>query len=256
MKLYDILGKCLCGMLFIGGVAACTNEDYKLYDTKQKDSVFFDYVNDKNEATDSIHYEFQYDIATVHTVEVPVTLMGMPVDHDRTIALVPVEGETDMKEGVHYTIEDAVLPANSVKANIKINLLRDKDPEIQQRSFELKLEIVENDDLRTVGQKYFTVTYSDIRPTERPEWWVTYAKMPVYSFEAAQVFFKYFYELAPKANANVYQEMIAAYGDYFVKAKSMQGPYAMYTNFLIKYVLMPMYEETGDQFKWQAIPSL
>lgn len=256
MKLYNILGKSFFCLLLLGSAVACTNEDYKLYDTKQKDSVFFDYVNDKDETVDSIDYQFQYDIATVHTVEVPVALMGMPVDHDRVISLVPVEGETTMKEGIHYTIEDAVLPANSVRTNIKINLLRDKDPEVQKQRFELKLEIKEDDDLRSVGQKFFTVTYSDIRPTERPEWWVTYAKMPVYSFEAAQVFFKYFYELAPKANPAVYQEMITAYGDYFVKAGSMQGPYAMYTNFLVKYVLMPMYQETGDQFEWQAIPSL
>ena len=80
--------------------------------------------------------------------------------------------------------------------------------------------------------------------------------MPVYSFENAQLFFKYFYELMPKANKAVYDEMIAAYGDYFVKAKSSQGPLAMYDAVLYKYVLIPMYNDTRDEIEWQGVPSV
>lgn len=237
-------------------INACTNEDYKVYNIGQKDSVFFEYYDDKEEVVDSLSYVFNYDIATVHTISIPISLMGMPIDQDRVISITPVDSLTDMKEGIHYTIENLTMPANAVKTEILVHLLRDKDPELQTRSFTLKLELTENDDLSSLGRKFFTITYSDIRPTERPGWWPTYASLPVYSFESAQLFFKYFYELAPIANKDVFDEMIFIYGDYFVKAGSMQGPYSMYTNYLIKHVLMPMYEDTKDSMEWQSIPSL
>ena len=62
--------------------------------------------------------------------------------------------------------------------------------------------------------------------------------------------FKYFYELVPKANKDVYYEMINRYGDYFVDAKSHLGPLAMYDAFLTKYVLIPLYNDTKGQINW------
>lgn len=247
--------KYICCAVLLSCSGACTNEDYKLYDTGQKDSVFFEYLNDKEEVVTSVDYKFNYDIGDTHTIEIPVTLMGMPVDHDRQIELAPVKEETDMVEGTHYVIKSAVLPANAVGTKVIINLLRDKDPQLLERSFKLKLALVENEDLRSVGLNTFTITYSDIRPAIRPDWWPTYAPLPTYSYESAQVFFKYFYELAPKANKDVFDEMIAKYGDYFVKAVSMQGPLAMYDIFLKRYVLIPMYADHKDSFPWQKIPS-
>ena len=79
--------------------------------------------------------------------------------------------------------------------------------------------------------------------------------MPEYSYEAAQVFFKYFYEKAPQGNQEVFNKMILLYGDYFKKAKSIQGPLAMYSNFLERYVLVPMYADYKDTFTWQDIPN-
>ena len=143
-----------------------------------------------------------------------------------------------------------------VSATARVHLLRNNDPTIQQRKFKLRLRITENSDLRPEGQRDFTITYSDIRPTQRPGWWNTWDPLPEYSFENAQLFFKYFYELAPKANKSVYDEMIAAYGDYFVKAGSMRGPLSMYDNFLIQYVLIPMYNDTKDQITWQTVPQI
>ncbi len=252
MKQYKILG----WTVLLAGLMACTDEDYKLYDTAQKDSVFFEYIDNNEEEATAVEYAFNYDVATVHTIEIPVKLMGMPADHERQISLVPVEASTNMVEGVHYTIDKATIPANEVETIVKVNLLRENDPKLQEQAFTLKLEIAENEYLRAVGQKYFTITYSDIHPEIRPDWWPTYSALPVYSYEAAQQFFKYFYELAPVANKDIFDEMITAYGDYFVKAVSMQGPFAMYTNFLKKYVQIPMYNDLKDKFEWQDVPSM
>lgn len=235
--------------------AACADDDYLIYDTTQKDSVFFEYIDSKEEVIDSVDYVFNYNIASSYTIEIPVRLMGMPVSHDRQIALKPVAELTDMVEGIHYAIESAVLPADSVKTTVKVQLLRDNDPLLQQRQFRLTLNLIENDDLRAVGEKQFTITYSDIRPESKPGWWSSYSPLPIYSFEAAQVFFKYFYENAPEANISIFNEMIYAYGDYFMNAGNYQGPFAMYDSFLIRWVLMPMYEDYKDVFEWQSVPS-
>lgn len=235
---------------------SCSEEDYLLYDTTQTDSVFFDYVNSKEEADSVISYNFGYDIAQEHELRIPVTLMGVPKDKVRQVELRAVADSTDMVEGINYTIERSEIGANAIQDTIVIKLLRDKDTEIQTKEKTLRLEIVANGDLNPTGQKTFTITYSDIRPTTRPEWWYTYAGLPVYSFENAQLFFKYFYELMPKANKEVYDEMIKAYGDYFVDAVQLKGPFAMYDAVLYKYVCIPMYNDTKNTIEWQTEPKV
>lgn len=254
MKVNSIIHNCLSASLLLAATA-CTDEDYKLYDTTQKDSVFFEYRNDKNELDDEVSFNFGFDPSDVRTIEIPVTLMGMPKDHDRTISIVPVAEDTDMKEGVNYTITDNVLPANAVGATVKINLLRDKDPEILTKSKTVVLTIAENDDLKSVGENSMKITYSDIRPEDgnTPSWWSRWSPLPVYSFENAQLFFTYFHKEAPKANKDLYEEMVKRYGAYFEKAVSMQGPFAMYDAFLQHYVLIPLYNDHPD-IGWQSSP--
>ncbi len=237
-------------------VASC-EADYKLYDTTQKDSVFFDYENEKETADSVITYSFDYDIANEHVVSIPVSLMGIPKANARTIQLQVVADSTDMVEGVNYTIERAELAANAISDSVKIKLLRGNDPEILTKEKKLRIAIVESDDLRPTGQDFFTIKYSDIRP-DRPKWWATFNALPVYTYENAQLFFEYFYRLAPKADKAVYDELIDKYGEYFVNAKDMEqgGPMAFYSEFLCKYVLIPMYNDTKDTIEWQMVPSV
>lgn len=246
MKISKYIG--ITALLAVYG--ACTNEDYQLYDTTQKDSVFFNYIDEDEESAVSLEYAFNFDIATVHTVEIPVSLMGMPVDYDREIKLEPVADETDMVEGTHYTIEDAVIPANEVESTVKINLLRDLDPLLTERSYTLVLKIVENDVLRAVGQNTFTITYSDIRP-DKPSWWMeSWWYLPDYTFEAAQIFFDYLYGYAAEQMPEVVNEMTENYGEYLVRATGQSGPFALYRTFLINYVLVPMYEDHSEDLTW------
>ncbi len=232
-------------------------DDYKLYDTNQTDSVFFNYLNEKQTADSVITYSFDYDIAQSHIIDIPVSLMGIPKAEARRIELEVVKDSTDMVEGVNYTIERAEMAANEVSDTIKIKLLRDKDSEILTKEKKLRIAIVANGDLRPTRQNTFTIKYSDIHP-DRPMWWATFNPLPVYTYENAQLFFKYFYELAPKANKAVFDELITKYGDYFIKAKDMEqgGPMAFYDAFLVKYVLIPMYNDTKDVIEWQDVPSV
>lgn len=232
-------------------MTAC-EDDLMLYDTSQTDSVFFNYINADNESDSTLTYSFGYETTRQHEVDIPVTLMGMPKGTARNIDLRVVADSTTMTEGVNYTIVRHELAANAVNDTVKIMLLRDGDPEILTETKRLFIEIVPSSDLRPTGQSTFDITYSDIRPTTRPSWWSTWSQMPVYSYDNAQIFFEYFYRLAPVANREVFNEMIARYGDYFTKASDVQGPLAMYDSFIIKYVLMPMYQDHKDDMEWQS----
>ena len=246
--------KCVLSAVAMLALVACSEDDYKIYDATQTDNIFFDYKNEKLVNDSVIAYNFGYDFADEHIISIPVSLMGMPSDRDRTISVKAVADSTEMVEGTHYVIERALLRAGRVEDTVRVKLLRPDDPVWQERQLKLRLEITASEDLRPTGQKTFNILGSDIRPTSRPAWWSTYSALPVYSFENAQLFFKYFYELAPKANKDVFDEMIAKYGDYFVNAKSVQGPMAMYDAFLAQYVLIPMYKDTKDEIEWQAVP--
>lgn len=240
-------------LLALAVLAACTEEDYKVYDTSQKDSVFFEYRDSKQNLINSLTYNYNYDIATVHTVEIPVTLMGVPKDHDRTIPVEVIDEWTTMLPDVHYTVTDNVIPAGAVAGVVKVNLLRDRDPELTTTAYTLRLTIGENDHLRSVGNGTFDIAYSDIRPENRPSWWTTWSPLPVYSFENAQLFFEYFHRLVPEANLAFYNEMTEAYGEYFDRASNVGGPMAMYTEFIRNYVCIPLYRE-HPEIQWQTSP--
>ena len=153
-------------------------DDYKLYDTNQTDSVFFNYLNEKQTADSVITYSFDYDIAQSHVIEIPISLMGIPKAEARRIELEVVKDSTDMEEGINYTIERAEMAANEVSDTIKIKLLRDKDSEILTKEKKLRIAIVANGELRPTGQNTFTIKYSDIHP-DRPKWMANFNPLPV-----------------------------------------------------------------------------
>lgn len=239
----------------IAMLTASCEQDYKLYDTNQVDAVSFNYYNSRGVADSVITYNFGYDIAEQHEISIPVTLMGVPKANARNIDIKVVADSTDMVEGVNYTVTRAEIAADAVRDTVKIMLLRGKDEEIQTKQKTLRIEIGANDQLRPTGMKAFTLKYSDFRITQRPAWWSSWSPLPVYSFENAQLFFKYYNELMPLANKDVYDEMIKKYGEYFVNAGSTGGPFAFYEPIMTKYVLIPMYNDHKDDVEWQSVPS-
>lgn len=230
-------------------LAAC-DEGYLLYDTDQADSVFFNYVNSNEEADSAVTYSFGFETTRRHVVDIPVALMGMPRGASRVVALRVVADSTTMTEGVNFAIERHELAANAIADTVKVALLRDGDPEIQTATKRLRIEIVANDDLRPTGRRFFDISYNDIRPATAPSWWLSWAPLPTYTFENAQLFFEYFYRLAPAANRELFREIVERYGDYFVNATSNQGPLTRYDAFITRYVLIPMYDDTQDQVTW------
>ena len=226
-------------------MTGCNNEDYPVYDTDQKDAVYIAYEGDQAE-TDSIHYEYGFNLLTEVTLKIPVKLMGMPVGRDRVFGVNVVDSATTMTKDLHYSINESrlILPANQLEGSIEITFYRDKDPELTDTTYVISLELTETEDLKAVqGISFFQITYSDKRPSA-PLWWRDY-KLDTYKFEVAQWFFHYFY-LTEEINPDVFNELIGRYGDYFIEAKAVQGPLDMYGNFFAKHVLTPLYEQYKD----------
>ena len=83
-------------LVAVAMTAVSCEEDYKLYDTNQVDAVSFNYYNSRNVADSVITYNFGYDIAEQHEIDIPVTLMGVPKSEARSIDLKVVADSTDM----------------------------------------------------------------------------------------------------------------------------------------------------------------
>lgn len=245
MNKYTTICVGLC-LAIAGLMSACNKEDYPVYDTTQKDAVYVAYENNGT-ATDSIHYEYGFRLDTKVTLRIPVKLMGMPVDRERSFGVKVVDSLTTMTEELHYTINESrlVLPANQLEGAVEITLYRDKDPELTDTTYIISLELLETEDLRPVqGTSFFQITYSDKRPTA-PKWWRTYVICDPYNFEVAQWFFHYFY-LTEESNPATFNELINRYGDYFINAGAQMGPLDVFNNFFAKYVITPLYEQYKD----------
>ena len=230
-------------ILVMGIFYSCNQEDYMLYDTGKKDALYIEYKNSKNLLVDTMSYSYGFDWATEYTFSIPVKVQGMPADFDRKIVLEPV-ADTDMVLGIHYTIneEDLYIRKNEVATSVRVTLLRENDLALKSREFTLTLGLKTSAEFDTVGQSTLTILYSDIEPEFRPEWWADdLYDIPKYRYDLIQHFFRLFYATAD-LNPVVYNEMIGRYGEFFINAAKMQGPFAMYENYLARYVLLPMYE--------------
>lgn len=241
--------KLLLGVTALLTLSACEQTDYQLYDTTQKDSAYIEYINENDQEATSVNYSFGFDSRISYTVELPVKLMGMTSDHDRAFILEVADGTT-MQEGVHYTIDHEAMriPAGAVETVVPITLLRENDPLLLEQEFTLNLKLVPSADLDVVGTNTFSITYSDIHPTVAPAWWTGYPfTLCAYRYETVQKFFEYFYAME-EVNPAVIHEMTGRYGDYFVNAQSLQGPLAMYSGFLNKYVLSPLWDWVNENY--------
>ena len=245
--------KLLLGAAALTAFAACEDTDYQLYDTGQKDSAYIEYIDENDQESTSVNYSFGFDSRTTYTVDLPVKLMGMTSDADRSFTLEVADGTT-MQEGVHYTIDHEAMriPAGAVETVVPITLLRENDPLLLEQEFTLNLKLVPSADLDVVGQTTFSVTYSDIHPTVAPEWWAAgisafSSSICLYRYETAVKFFELFYAME-EVNPTVVHEMTDRYGDYFVNATDYQGPLAMYLSFLNKYVLSPLWDWVNENY--------
>ena len=130
--LYNI--RIMLAVMLLGIVAACEDDD-KIPGASYDAGVWFYGTGDVivqgkfdmdeyNKIFSGFYSFYFYPGVEEHIFELPeIRLMGKPVDYDRKVNLVAGEGSTAV-EGVHFVIEDNVLPANAVSFTPKVLLLK------------------------------------------------------------------------------------------------------------------------------------
>ncbi len=132
-------------------------------------------------------YSFSFISApgqTSYELEIPVMLVGLPVDRDRkvTYRIIPADEEvegsnidnpTSAVEDVDYVIGEAVIPADSVFGYIKITV--NNKPSLADESLYLNIEITSSDDLMKGAkeQAIASIVWNDavIRPTHSHQYY-------------------------------------------------------------------------------------
>ena len=102
----------------IWSLSSCSETDYPVFD----DSVIDIYFN-----KDSINYSFGVVTLgiTEHTIDIPVKIIGTPIDEDRSFSVEVISGRSNAKSPDQYTIPATlVLPADSVNCTLPVTIYR------------------------------------------------------------------------------------------------------------------------------------
>ena len=255
-----------------GGLLSCS-DTWLMYDTSQKDKLYF---NDGYQDLDRyLSTEAAFALLDESVTEIkrtiPVKLLGMVADHDRTFEVRAIHDTTanyttggiarelyDAVEGEDYTIDELVVPANAVEGRIEITAKR--SAKLKDKTASLVLQIVENEDFQGVPRNVYRILISD-GIAACPNWWYHTATIQWYQYLGEFREEKYrklleFYHDIETLNPTLYAEMVEQFGEnidnetyttktgttdkmstgFFVRSNN---PYKMAW---LRYVLGPLFE--------------
>lgn len=170
----------LCLAAAVCAVSACEGT-WIMYDQDQKDQLYF-------EITSAVNLSFSLTEDQTITHIVPVKMMGMPRDHDRTIQLTFLEPESTLSgdgteivkaaEGRDFTISDLMIPAGKVSGDIVITINRTEG--MKDKIHDIRFAIKESEDflplkadstkITRILSPVFDIKVSDGEPL-CPSWW-------------------------------------------------------------------------------------
>lgn len=130
-------------LLAIGSAfVACKQESPALF--KEKDGIYF------NASSDSIAYTFaKYPHRSVDTLQIPVSVLGNPVDADRELVVQTVaDSSINAKEGIQYKLLPPYkMPANKVSTLLPVVIYRTADLDSLTATFVLSVKPNDNFEL-------------------------------------------------------------------------------------------------------------
>lgn len=227
--------------LLLFSIVSCSENDQLQYDINQKDGVYFL----ASKSTDSIFYNFGFDEITELKVEIPVHLMGLPVNYDREFKI-SLSNERYVDSTVVPAIEQyyempntIVMAADSVSTTIPITLKRHEDLEELRAILTLNLEPTTDLDIR--GHSEFTITFDDKAPLT-PAWWTSY-DYGNFTKLKGQLFFRFFRELEGE-NKAVYDIIVNRWGEFLTIEPNIWGdnPLIVYRITFAKHIQQKMYD--------------
>lgn len=255
-----------------GGFLSCS-DTWLMYDTSQKNKLYF---SDGAQSLDRyLSTEAPFALLDESVKElrqtVPVKLLGMVADHDRTFEVQAIHDTTtnyttggvtrelyDAVEGEDYTIDKLIIPAGSVEGRIEVTVKRTE--KLKDKTASLVLQIAESDEFQGVPRNVYRILISD-GIAACPNWWYHTATIQWYMYlgEFREEKYRKLLELyhgIEGLNPSLYAEMVEQFGEnidnktYINKNgvvteirtgffHSSSNPYKMAWN---RYVLSPLYE--------------
>lgn len=123
----------------------CKEDDKLMFDDSDP-KVFF---NKRYSGTlvDSVNYSFAFQLKDIltDTIQIPLRIIGLPRNMDRTVAIALSTGST-AKEGYHFKLENAFIPANASDGVVDVIFFRRSG--LKDSLLTAELKIVSNGDFK------------------------------------------------------------------------------------------------------------
>ena len=141
----------LCGWTFSACNMISYPGEYKtdgFYDAERQ--AYFDFGKENKDTVAYVSFSLKPIEESEAVVEVPVRLVGTPSDHPISIGVEVVADKTSAQEGTQYEIVDKMVtfPKDSLKAFLRVRLLRAGVGEKAEDRKEIVLKLVDTKDLK------------------------------------------------------------------------------------------------------------
>ena len=244
-------------LLLLSSLCACFEEHYMKFDTDFT-GIYF--------TTDSTSYSFSVTPVEVreHTVKIPVQIMGAPSDVDREIKFELVESLSEATEGVHYVLDEAIIPSDTIAGYISVRILRDNLKGDHKNGYDRH-----RIHLRLLPNEHFTPTLDSINQIhllkfdnaiEQPEWlnsagekvWLK-GSLGVWHPYKLIMLVQFFHELGEKQPLT-YKKIAKDFGENLENIP--EGNPMKYETIFKRHIYKPMYEHFNDPANKEMIDTL
>ena len=213
-----------------GGFLSCS-DTWLMYDTSQKDKLYFKYEN-YSTLDQYVSTDLSFALLDATTTElkhrITVTLIGSPADHDRTFEVKAIHDTTtnyttggvareliDATKNEDYTIDRLTVPAGAITGEIEVTLKR--TTKLLTKTASLVLQIAENEDFQGVPRNVYRILISDGEPA-CPTWWYYSATLQWYRYLGKFTYDKFrkmleLYHGIEQYDPKLYTTMIEQFGE-------------------------------------------
>lgn len=154
MKIMNLFIKLGIVTALIFSLTSCQEDSLSQFSPAETGAsiYFYEPYATANQTTPTTEHKFSFAFeqqgVNERSIFIPVRITGIPVNQDRQFNL-KFDPLSTMKEGIHFKLasEKLIIPADSIRANIEITLLRTAD--LQEEPLSLRMKLVKSTDFNT-----------------------------------------------------------------------------------------------------------
>ena len=125
-------------------MASCSVDEVETFNGG--DQVYFERVSSTADSLTLSFAVLDKDIQD-YTVEIPIVVTGAPCNHQRKVNVTVIPEGTTALEGVDYTLEETIIPADSYYTTLNVNVKR--SPALSKEEKVIIFQILPSDELFT-----------------------------------------------------------------------------------------------------------